>query len=152
MSANAEDSRGSLERTLSELSISSPGSTTEDWDRSESTQGEKPSTPRKLVAFPGENRAEGEVPTGDGKGKRTLSELMKLYAEKGTSVKFSSEEAARLADVLGQWINSESSPYEGEDDFFATSQDDLALTPKRSPSTNGADGRPRGQSESAAKS
>ncbi|KZT22776.1 hypothetical protein NEOLEDRAFT_1157629 [Neolentinus lepideus HHB14362 ss-1] len=126
---------------MSEMSLNSPGSASEDWDHSEHIPGEKASTPRNSVAFPGER-----------KGKRTLSELMKLYAEKGTSVKFSPEEAARLADVLGQWINSESSPYEGEDDFFATTQDDLVLQSKRSPSTNGADGRPRGQSESAAKS
>jgi len=147
---------GSLSRTMSEMSLNSPGSASEDWDHSEHIPGEKASTPRNSVAFPGENgdgaAAEGELPAGERKGKRTLSELMKLYAEKGTSVKFSPEEAARLADVLGQWINSESSPYEGEDDFFATTQDDLALQSKRSPSTNGADGRPRGQSESAAKS
>ncbi|EPQ53467.1 hypothetical protein GLOTRDRAFT_116928 [Gloeophyllum trabeum ATCC 11539] len=151
MSTETEDPRGTLSRTMSELSISSPGSASEDWDRSEYPQGEA-ATPRNSVAFPGEKGAgeEGETPTGDGKGKRTLSELMKVYAEKGTSVKFSPEEAARLAEVLGQWINSESSPYEGEDDFFSKSQDDLSL-PKRSPSTS-ADGRPRGQSESQAKS
>lgn len=46
-------------------------------------------------------------------------------------------------------INSESSPYEAEDDFFTRSQVDSTLAPKRSQSSqNDVNGRPRGQSES----
>jgi hypothetical protein len=46
-------------------------------------------------------------------------------------------------------INSESSPYESEDDFFTRSQDDSYLAAKRSPSSQlDINGRPRGQSES----
>lgn len=37
-------------------------------------------------------------------GKRTLSELLKLHAEKGTDVHFTSEEANRLEELLGQWV------------------------------------------------
>lgn len=37
-------------------------------------------------------------------GKRTLSDLLKLHAEKGTDVHFTSEEANRLEDLLGQWV------------------------------------------------
>lgn len=41
---------------------------------------------------------------GGRSGKRTLSELLKLHAEKGTNVHFTTEEAARLEEVLGQWV------------------------------------------------
>jgi hypothetical protein len=37
-------------------------------------------------------------------GKRTLSELLKVHAEKGTDVHFTSEEANRLEELLGQWV------------------------------------------------
>jgi len=92
----------------------------------------------------------------DGKGgpKRTLSELLRLHSEKGSNGRFSAEEASRIADVLGQWINASSSPYEGEDDFFSRpqSQDDIKLTSgiaaRRSVQPE-LGGRPRGRSESA---
>ncbi|KAH9941307.1 uncharacterized protein BXZ73DRAFT_42053 [Epithele typhae] len=144
--------------SMSQLSISSAD--TEDWDRSMSSDlGELTTipTPRNSVSFPG-NGAEGEHggaangatgSLGRGAGNRTLSELLKLHAEKGTDVNFTPEEASRVADVLGQWINSSSSPYEGEDDFFSRqhSQDDSSI-PSRSASTAPDAGRPRGQSES----
>ncbi|KAH9924160.1 uncharacterized protein B0H18DRAFT_1012628 [Fomitopsis serialis] len=110
-------------------------------------------TPRNSVAFPGGEGGEAEVASGPGRGqdgqpKRTLSELLKLHSEKGKDGTFSPEEASRIAEVLGQWINSGPSPYEGEDDFFARSQDDSALG-KRTPSASyDTTGRPRGQSES----
>ncbi|KAH9990967.1 hypothetical protein BJV74DRAFT_757650, partial [Russula compacta] len=69
---------------------------------------------------------------GGRSGKRTLSELLKLHAEKGTNVHFTTEEAARLEEVLGQWINSSSSPYEGEDEFFTRSHDDSIVLVHRS--------------------
>jgi hypothetical protein len=85
-------------------------------------------------------------------GKRTLSELLKLHAEKGTDVHFTSEEANRLEDLLGQWINSSSSPYEGEDEFFTRPpQDDSIVLVHRSSTFQSIAGHPpHGQSESIA--
>jgi len=153
-----------VNRALSELSISSTGSgsETEDWDRSlnlDPAAERKLRTPRNSVLFPvnaAEQADEGTPRHGlvarGGAGKRTLSELLKLHAEKGTDVTFSQEEANRIAEVLGQWINSGPSPYEGEDDFFTRThaQDDSSLASRKSPLSNGFDsaGRPRGQSES----
>ncbi|KAF5380098.1 hypothetical protein D9615_006122 [Tricholomella constricta] len=157
-----------IDFSLSTLSLNSSGSQNEDWDRSlilaESESSSQPSTssiatttPRNSILFPVDNSATPgrtradtlESPRYPGmQGKRSLSELLKLHAEKGTDVKFSAEEASRVADVLGQWINASSSPYEGEDDFFARSQDDLSISKKKTP-TPQAEGRPRGQSESA---
>jgi len=153
--------------SLSTLSLNSTGSDSqnEDWDRfleitdedmtSENTLSPLArTTPRNSVVFPADETPGRIVKTGgghgrdgsvDGKGKRTLSELMKMHAERGTNCQFSVEEASRVADVLGQWINASSSPYESEDDFFVRSQDDLFILPKRSPLV---EGRPRGQSES----
>ncbi|KAJ7598598.1 hypothetical protein C8J56DRAFT_1010824 [Mycena floridula] len=147
-----------IELNMSQLSLSSNSS--EDWDRSMSsdhaTPAESPennagsqrltaTTPRNSVIFPA-NGPGGEqaTPKGSGNGKRSLSELLRLHAEKGTDCSFSTEEAARVADVLGQWINEGSSPYEGEDDFFA--RDDSSLPSRRSPMP---DTRPRGHSEGA---
>ncbi|KAF8552493.1 hypothetical protein OG21DRAFT_1511442 [Imleria badia] len=136
--------------TLSSLSLSS-----EDWDRSDgeinpsSVNGRANSTPRNSVVFPGDGVEDTPRRSlGGGKEGRSLSELMRLHAEKGTDLTFSAEEASRVADVLKQWINSGTSPYEGEDDFFSRSQDDSSLRPKRSsrPPME-MNGRPRGQSE-----
>ncbi|KAG5644346.1 hypothetical protein DXG03_008643 [Asterophora parasitica] len=158
-----------LDFNLSTHTLSSSGSQNEDWDRSlilsEAESSSQPSislnatitTPRNSILFPSDNKATPgrtradtiESPRGSGaQGKRSLSELLKLHAEKGTDVKFSAEEASRVADVLGQWINESSSPYEGEDDFFARSHDDLSI-PKKKTLTSPTEGRPRGQSESA---
>ncbi|KAK7678670.1 hypothetical protein QCA50_018251 [Cerrena zonata] len=145
-----------LGQSLSQLSISSSTLQVDDWDRSmsedpESATGNKPNT----VSFPGNDEEQSSTPVAGGKGKRTLSELLKLHAEKGTDVNFTAEEATRVAEVLGQWINSSSSPYEGEDDFFSRphSQDDISVAQR---SVSGAstplNGRPRGQSESVVKS
>ena len=41
-----------------------------------------------------------------GRGGRPLSELMRLHAEKGTDVTFTTEEASRVADVLKQWVGA----------------------------------------------
>ena len=43
------------------------------------------------------------LPEGGRSGKRTLSELLKFHAEKGTDVHFTTEEAARLEETLGRW-------------------------------------------------
>ncbi|KAI0764896.1 hypothetical protein C8Q74DRAFT_1284563 [Fomes fomentarius] len=142
------------ELSMSQLSLNS--SDTEDWDRSMSSDLDPNSTktPRNSVSFPGNGGADEDSgspndPLGRGAGKRTLSELLKLHAEKGTDVNFTPEEASRVAEVLGQWINSASSPYEGEDDFFSRqhSQDDSSIT-NRSAGAVADAGRPRGQSES----
>ncbi|GAW08748.1 hypothetical protein LENED_010831 [Lentinula edodes] len=132
----SSDSVDAADFSMSQLSLHSNSSQSEDWDRSliinEKDIGNDAKTPR---------------PTGT-KGKRSLSELLRLHAEKGTECRFSPEEATRVAEVLGQWINASSSPYEDEDDFFSKgSQDDLSL-PKRSPSAL-SNSRSRGQSESA---
>ncbi|KAF9220732.1 hypothetical protein BS17DRAFT_660640, partial [Gyrodon lividus] len=126
----------------------------EDWDRSERDinppNGQANFTPRNSVAFPGDDGVE-DTPGRDcvGKGERSLSELMRLHAQKGTDVTCSAEEASRVADVLKQWINSGTSPYEGEDDFFSRSQDDSLFRLKRSSRLPiDMNGRPRGQSES----
>jgi hypothetical protein len=92
----------------------------EDWDHPESmvdssssvTSTTAPTTSR--VVFPsqgGAAAADPDAPSpdvhshrGGRAGKRTLSELLKLHAEKGTDVHFSSEEANRLEDLLGQWV------------------------------------------------
>ncbi|EIW77187.1 hypothetical protein CONPUDRAFT_36493, partial [Coniophora puteana RWD-64-598 SS2] len=77
---------------------------------------------------------------------RSLSELLRLHAEKGTDVHFTAEEASRVGEVLKQWINSGPSPYEaGEEDFFARSQDDLAISSRSAGSE--VLGRPRLASE-----
>ncbi|OCH93321.1 hypothetical protein OBBRIDRAFT_790353 [Obba rivulosa] len=148
--------------SLSQLSLHSNGaSETEDWDRTLNIQpGSGQRISLNSIAFPaGAGREEDGAKTprpeagqkGKTEAKRTLSELLRLHAEKGTNVTFSPEEASRIAEVLGQWINSESSPYESEDDFFTRShaQDDSALG-MRSPSATPVDttGRSRGHSES----
>ncbi|KAJ7202863.1 hypothetical protein GGX14DRAFT_699113 [Mycena pura] len=152
--------------SLSTLSLHSNGSQSEDWDRSLSMDGSTPpspssqsrplatTTPRNSVVFPANGAGAEETPGRKSSGanlapgKRSLSELLRLHAEKGTDCTFSPEEAARVADVLRDWINAGSSPYEGEDDFFfqgRTSQDDIAITSKPAPQ----EGRPRGQSDSS---
>lgn len=79
----------------------------EDWDRSV-VDIEPGLAGSARVAFPTNGAA--EVPTRDAQagrgadGKRTLSELLKLHAEKGTDVHFTAEEAAKLEEVLGQWV------------------------------------------------
>ncbi|KAI6142811.1 hypothetical protein BKA82DRAFT_1000125 [Pisolithus tinctorius] len=137
--------------TLSSLSLTSA-----DWDRSESDIHPPPNgrvassaTPRNSVAFPGNGTEDTPGRTCGGRGGRSLSELMRLHAEKGTDVTFTAEEVSSVADVLKQWINSGTSPYEGEDDFFSRSHDDSSLASRRS-SRHPSDtfNRPRGQSES----
>ncbi|KAN0111705.1 hypothetical protein V8E52_008266 [Russula decolorans] len=140
----------------------------EDWDHPESmvdssssvTSTTAPTTSR--VVFPsqgGAAAADPDAPSpdvhshrGGRAGKRTLSELLKLHAEKGTDVHFSSEEANRLEDLLGQWINSSSSPYEGDDEFFSRSHDDSIVLVHRSSTFHSIAGHPpqHGQSESIA--
>jgi len=149
--------------SLSTFSINDSGSQIEDWDRSllsepdassASSVQPPPATPRNSVLFPVDGnatpiRTRVETTGSEGlRGKRTLSELLRLHAEKGTDVKFSAEEASRVADVLGQWINASMSPYEGEDDFFNRSHDDLSIPSKKVANPPATESRLRGQSES----
>ena len=78
----------------------------EDWDRSESDiqLDSNSRTPRNSVLFPADAMPDLSPRKGSRRGNRTLSELLKLYAEKGTDCQFSQEEATRIADVLGQWV------------------------------------------------
>ena len=94
----------------------------EDWDHPESmvdTSAVTTTAPApSRVVFPSRGGATDDDPDtpptpdalpshshrGGRSGKRTLSELLKLHAEKGTDVNFTSEEAARLEDLLGQWV------------------------------------------------
>lgn len=86
----------------------------EDWDHLESPTINSPttvgSTASSRVVFPSHGPPDDtpvlrSPPHGSRASKRTLSELLKLHAEKGTDVHFSAEEAARLEDVLGQWVS-----------------------------------------------
>jgi hypothetical protein len=99
--------------SMSTLSLNSCGSQNEDWDRSESdiqadsglSDNKRTTTPRNSVVFPADG---AEKTPGRGvasKGERTLSELLKLHAEKGTEGRFSADEASRVAEVLGQWVS-----------------------------------------------
>jgi hypothetical protein len=107
MATTSED----LSRSISTLSLHSESSA-EDWDRSLSMDGDTDgdaaaprTTPRNSVLFPagaGDDATPGAK--ANGKGKRSLSELLRLHAEKGTDVTFSAEEAARVADVLRDWV------------------------------------------------
>ncbi|KAG1906083.1 uncharacterized protein F5891DRAFT_1137945 [Suillus fuscotomentosus] len=122
----------------------------EDWDRSSDIIIPQTQVPRNSVLVPGEEAQDNCSTPGANRSRknRSLSELMRLHAEKGTNVIFNVEEASRVADVLKQWINSGTSPYEGEDDFFSRANDDLSLGAKRSLQSGDSSGRARGQSES----
>jgi len=163
----------SLQLSVSSVSLSSTGSHSEDWDRMPDLNGSEPSssihypdsttTPRSSLVFPSDpdstpkrssasqgttNASGAQTGRTHTKGKRSLSELMQLHAEKGTESTLSVEEVSRVAEVLGQWINAESSPYEGEDDFFASSQDALDLSSRTTSSQTSDATRQHGQRES----
>lgn len=98
--------------TTSTISHSNSSTHEEDWDRSESDiqlDGD-PRTPRNSVLFPAGKTPDSSPRKDSRRGDRTLSELLKHYAEKGTDCQFSQEEATRIADVLGQWVCSLLSP------------------------------------------
>jgi len=141
----------------SSASISPDTSSNDDWDRSVSmqeastlsTSTSEPAQSRNSIAFPSVTDVVTTVSqhweSSKIDGKRSLSELLKRHAEKGTDVTFSQDEAQRLADVLGRWINASSSPYEAEDDDLLHSQDDISVMPR--PSLVSSNARPRGRSE-----
>lgn len=147
--------------SMSKLSLNSDSESTEDWDRSMSQDSQssqsspdssEPKTPRNSVVFPRNGSGETEcTPSRGGRQKRSLSELLRLHAEKGTECSLTQDEAERLGDVLGEWINASSSPYEAEDNFFQRSHDDLSMPRSPNPNSGVASARPRGQSESVCK-
>ncbi|KAJ8509470.1 hypothetical protein ONZ45_g8360 [Pleurotus djamor] len=168
MSSLSINSSGSLSEdwdrslTMDEEPTSTHGPSPSDTSMSASTSSSAAPvmTPRNSVVFPVENDTtprrsgqNGHAREASGgqvyakRDKRSLSELMRLHAEKGTDCNFSPEEASRVGEVLGQWINASSSPYEGDDDFFR-SHDDLTSVLSRRAAQPGSNGRPRGQSES----
>jgi hypothetical protein len=79
-------------------------SVSEDWDAS--------SNASTSVPFPrDQSQEQGDDPSGEAhdhaEGKtRTLSHLLRLYAEEGTDVSMSVEEADAVADALGQWVST----------------------------------------------
>jgi hypothetical protein len=75
-----------VQAALSQLSLSSSEQQSEDWDRT------------LRVADNSPNISQGEP------RKRTLSELLKLHAEKGKDLDLSPEEASAVAEVLGRWV------------------------------------------------
>ena len=106
-----------------ECSFSSPslGSVPEDdWDCS-LPDNVTPTTPQNSIVFPN-NETPGKPAMSthsknasvqdmeNGKGSRSLSELLRLHSEKDSKGIFSAEEAARIADVLGQWVGVHSCP------------------------------------------
>jgi len=108
-----------LEAGVSSLSLnSSIQGGGEDWDQSiiiepnghDSESTRRPSTP------PAQTRK--GLPEPDGtpdmgtKSRASLSELLRRHAEKGRELKLSDEDEERLSEELGNWINSDSSPYE----------------------------------------
>jgi hypothetical protein len=93
----------------------------EDWDYPELTSTDSTTTANTAasastrVVFPSQDGTadNNDIPSGPDalqshrggrSGKRTLSELLKLHAEKGTNVHFTTEEAARLEETLGRWV------------------------------------------------
>ena len=98
----------SLERSLSSPSLE------DDWDRSlpDTKDNAVSTTPQSSIVFPvnetpgrsthSKNPSVQDVENG--RGNRSLSELLRLHSEKDSKGNFSAEEAARIADVLGQWV------------------------------------------------
>lgn len=138
-----------LEASMSQLSLNSSAS--EDWDRSTSdirVEPDPPKTPSPARVRDGNDDNEG-TPSGT-RGRKSLTDLLRLHAENGKDLQLSEEDEQRLSEELGRWINSDSSPYEPDDDFFSRpSRDDSSLNMSKSEKTPvEVTTRPRGLSES----
>ncbi|KZT34085.1 hypothetical protein SISSUDRAFT_969056, partial [Sistotremastrum suecicum HHB10207 ss-3] len=128
----------------------------EDWDRTTSEEVQEVAAPSGPSTPP--SRSQSGIPEqvdetpNTANARRSLTELMKAHAEKGKDLNLSDEDAERLTEELGNWINSDSSPYEPDDDFFCrrSSLDDAALQRHLTANSNPTNARPRGQSESVA--
>jgi len=99
-------------RALSPLSFTT---TTEDWDRSLSDI----SPPSPIESKPGE---ENGLPA-----KRSLSDLVRLYAQT-TGVALTEEEERRVREELGNWVNSDLSPYEALNAVVNSDKDKAAAS------------------------
>jgi hypothetical protein len=98
-----------LEASLSKLSIGSSSSMSEDWDRSASeiqADPEPPKTPSTSRVAIHVIDTENEGTPGGAKGRRSLSDLLRLHAEKGKDLKLSKEDEQRLSEELGKWVRS----------------------------------------------
>jgi hypothetical protein len=83
---------------LSNLSLS------EDWDAA--SAGSVP-FPRDASQEPTDSPASDTTHGAAAEGKtRTISQLLRLYAEKGTDVSMSQDEANAVAEALGNWVSS----------------------------------------------
>jgi hypothetical protein len=108
-------SENGVEHKLSQLSLSShssDSSTTEDWDNSLAHDGPDDdaaaanSTPRNSVFLAnGDVQATPRSAASISRAKRSLQELMRQQAERTKDSSFSSQEAAKVAEVLGQWVS-----------------------------------------------
>lgn len=94
-----------IEASISQLSINS--STSEDWDRSVSDIA-PPSTPsRSSLRLPhlnGDNGVDNDGTPSGTKGRKSLSDLLRLHAEKGKDLHLSEEDELRLSEELGRWV------------------------------------------------
>lgn len=108
----------SLDRPPSSSSLNSVPE--DDWDSS-LPDNPAPTTPQNSIVFPvnetpdkssrcthSKNASVQDMENG--KDNLTLSELLRLHSEKDSKGNFSAEEAARIADVLGQWVGVHSCP------------------------------------------
>ena len=104
------------ERSLSPPSLNSLPE--DDWDRSLPDSKDNAATTTPIV-FPVNEKSGESTPsknasvhqdTINGKGNLALSELLRLHSEKDSKGNISEEEAARIADVLGQWVGVHSCP------------------------------------------
>ena len=104
-----------LEASLSKLSIDSSNSASEDWDRSASDiqvdhePPKTPSTTRTGAVYDVDNDNDGTP--GGAKGRRSLSDLLRLHAEKGKDLKLSEEDEQRLSEELGKWVSLDEQPH-----------------------------------------
>jgi hypothetical protein len=122
-------------------------SVSEDWDAS--------SNASTSVPFPrDQSQEQGDDPSGEAhdhaEGKtRTLSHLLRLYAEEGTDVSMSVEEADAVADALGQWVSTLDTSLSTIDELLPLARRSTPALALRRPSALDVHGRPRGQSDSA---
>ena len=88
---------------MSQLSIDSSAS--EDWDRSTSdirVDADPPKTPSPARIRGSTEENEGTP--GGTKGRKSLSDLLRLHAEKGKDLQLSEEDEERLSEELGRWV------------------------------------------------
>jgi len=117
-------SQSTLEASVSQLSLhSNHSATAEDWDQSiREEHDHEPSTPPNGTQHL-DNEATPSEKFGT-RGKKSLSEMLRRHVEKGRSLNLSDEDEENLSEELGKWINSDSSPYELDDDNVPPGKND----------------------------